>query len=911
MKKNLFTTTIVLQIICIIFCNFNIQAGELLLVKNRKANSIIIAKDDRPAQKAAKKLQKYLKEITGINIPIKSSYSGQKTKIFISYSNPVKGFSIDTRKLKTQGFIIKSMKNAAILMGKDAEGMENSVYFFLRKYCGVRWYFPGKLGTIIPRRQTLAIADNINDIQNPDFVVRELWVNKKWGKHNLLGNSCPRKYGHAFLAHVPPEKYWKTNPEYFAEIKGKRQCPAYLNSKKRIRKWCGWQLCTSNPKVVDIVAENVCKTFAKYPKIKVVGISPNDGGGWCECPKCKALGHGKNSGLTKRLFTYANAVAKKVAKKYPDKYVLMFAYGDYVKVPENLKLEPNIIVYFTYMGACRTSPTNQARLRELEKWGKISSHIWIYEYLMVEGWVHHDPPVLIDTLGWEISYFHKIGVDGFIAQAGNDWAMNGANYYLSAQLLWDSSLNSQKIMEEYYSLLFGKAASAIQKYHKIKEQAWTEGVRSVGKLSQVTDVIYLNIYTDKIIAECRKCFVNAKSLVSPNSKAFKRIEMFHNSLTFTENHAAILKATKKLSEIGIPINYHFKHGNKLVTKKEKLQRLEDAEKAIKQQFKFIETQKKTGTIAYSWLHSPGNWDGRYIPRQKKKLKRIERYLKSFSPEQNRIIYKLPAMWEFRLDPKNTGIKQKWFKETWSNNVKKITVPAFWNKTPSYSKYSGVAWYQATFEVNKNNSKKEIFINFDAVDAEADVYINGKFAGKHPYQSGSWQTPFKFDISKLVIPNQKNTITVRVDGHGRNSGIWQPVTVYSPKEDNLVLNGDFSNGTFEWHARPSLVVQGKKGFGKCAMRTSAGQITQRVCLVAGQKYKFSAWMKTDKLANKAYVDIYLAGGGKCYLGNLNKNSDWKYFEKTFIAQKDLNIITLRLRNKGKAYFDNISITRIKK
>jgi hypothetical protein len=85
-------------------------------------------------------------------------------------------------------------------------------------------------------------------------------------------------------------------------------------------------------------------------KTDVVSISPSDGGGFCECERCRALDvpgllayDNKHPQLSDRIFTYANEVARRVREQDPKKGVGMFAYTYYNRPPQKIdKLEPNL-----------------------------------------------------------------------------------------------------------------------------------------------------------------------------------------------------------------------------------------------------------------------------------------------------------------------------------------------------------------------------------------------------------------------------------------------------------------------------------------------------------------------------------------------------------------------------------------
>ncbi|PWS33034.1 glycoside hydrolase family 2 protein [Pedobacter paludis] len=107
------------------------------------------------------------------------------------------------------------------------------------------------------------------------------------------------------------------------------------------------------------------------------------------------------------------------------------------------------------------------------------------------------------------------------------------------------------------------------------------------------------------------------------------------------------------------------------------------------------------------------------------------------------------------------------------------------------------WYRKTFEIPKSWKGKQILINFEAVDHDATLFVNGKKAGSH---SGGYDS-FSFDITSLLNAG-KNTLILAAhdpnDGRtpsGKNgprgdytfsSGIWQGVWM-EPIDRNYIKN----------------------------------------------------------------------------------------------------------------------------
>ncbi len=86
---------------------------------------------------------------------------------------------------------------------------------------------------------------------------------------------------------------------------------------------------------------------------------------------------------------------------------------------------------------------------------------------------------------------------------------------------------------------------------------------------------------------------------------------------------------------------------------------------------------------------------------------------------------------------------------------------------------GTGWYRKTFELPENWSGKKLSIYFEGVYMNADVWLNGKHLGNHPYG----YTAFEYDINDLVKPGEKNVLAVQVKNEGRNSRWYSGSGIY--------------------------------------------------------------------------------------------------------------------------------------
>jgi len=96
----------------------------------------------------------------------------------------------------------------------------------------------------------------------------------------------------------------------------------------------------------------------------------------------------------------------------------------------------------------------------------------------------------------------------------------------------------------------------------------------------------------------------------------------------------------------------------------------------------------------------------------------------------------------------------------------IYVPGDWNsQKENLFYYEGSVWYKKSFDYKKLNPNNRIFVYFDAVNYQADVYLNGKKLGKH---IGGF-TPFNYEITNLVKDND-NFLIVKVDNKRRKEAV---------------------------------------------------------------------------------------------------------------------------------------------
>src|SRR5437773_2051157 len=82
--------------------------------------------------------------------------------------------------------------------------------------------------------------------------------------------------------------------------------------------------------------------------------------------------------------------------------------------------------------------------------------------------------------------------------------------------------------------------------------------------------------------------------------------------------------------------------------------------------------------------------------------------------------------------------------------------------------AGVGWYRKRFSLPADYARRRVFIDFDGVMANSDVWINGFHLGRRPYGYVS----FRYELTDhLNFGNKANVIAVRADNSGQPASRW--------------------------------------------------------------------------------------------------------------------------------------------
>lgn len=559
---------------CLVSRLFSASDPDFIVAESGRARAIIVLADQASQTErfVASELKEYLARITGAAFQIQGDDRELPTGFnFISVGRTrlpgEHGIRLDQLRLEKEGFWIKTAGNCLFLLGADDAGTQFAAYEFLEKYGGVRWFYPGEHGEEVPRQETLRLP-GIDDRQAPYFKRRTMALSRehrdtsiesdywRFGRKWKLGSSLRIVGVHTWGQIVPPQLYGPTHPEYYALVGGTRQ-----------RDWTKfdgsheYQLCTTNPEVVRLAVEWVRKFFDENPGVDVVSISPNDGLGFCECDRCRALDYEvpmkpgelieirsrPHPVITDRIMSFANAVAEGVAVTHPDKRLLILAYTVYREPPRRVKPHANLVIQYADNADFHWDLRRKAeRVGMLEQWAALTPNLDIYEYYVWGG--HHPARGLTPLIAESIKRFHRLGIRLFRSQSRGDYAMSGLNYYLASKLLWDPTLDADKIVNDYCDKAFGPASEPMRRYFRRLDELWRLAVEKVGaEGTPQHPAYYLVSYNPTARSELKTLLAQARdSALTDGQKG--RVEFFAKAFRYAE---LSVEGVEKMLELAV------------------------------------------------------------------------------------------------------------------------------------------------------------------------------------------------------------------------------------------------------------------------------------------------------------------------------------------------------------------------
>ncbi len=483
------------------FCSSPAQSASsgsfILASKGQPRAEILVGEQPAlPIAFAARELQRYVKEMSGAELPIVTAPSRKPAVVLVSRSleqdkraleDPREEdhyrLNIDARTLRIEGATAR-----AVLFG---------VYDILERL-GCGWCVPGD--DVVPIRGTLELAPLRVDtrpafqyrmmLDFPMLSVAQTIAISDWIAKNRMNwvRECPNAHGepkawydrrdrvvpelkqrglrlivgghtmHTWL----PETNSASHPEWFAYDSDARKAPT---------------LCVSNPEMTAELIQNMQRFLDRCPEADVIDLWHTDSEVFCHCSKCtrgvvieggkqKPPADAVQAAYVISYIEFVNRVAAAIARSHPNVKIgpLIYSQTDRAMPDGCPAPADNVLIglahfhrdsYRPLVGG----PKSAINLRFLGNdltWIAKSKHSYIYEYFnsWVAPYIYPGAQVIVRDL----QTLEALQVQGV---SSDMYGYSPVNMYVAARALWSPNISWKDAVRDFCVRYYGDVGEAM------------------------------------------------------------------------------------------------------------------------------------------------------------------------------------------------------------------------------------------------------------------------------------------------------------------------------------------------------------------------------------------------------------------------------------------------------------------
>lgn len=330
--------------------------------------------------------------------------------------------------------------------------------------------------------------------------------------HKELNNiDSAKAQAHNTFHYLPPEQYG-TNTDWYSDS-GKQLCFTAHGKTEEVNK------------MVELCAEKVINSLKlykpdEYPLYEVAHFMIQDGEPACTCKTCVEMNNKYESNAA-AVIIFVNKVAEKVDEwmKDPanaeylreDFHILICAYQSYEAAPadydektgkytpkdENVKFHPLVGLQYAPMNALDYQSSlfdevNELGRKSFDAWNCLSD--FTYYWLYATNFQYYN--YMYDSFNFYTSdmfaYLANRSAKSMLAQqqhdqSGTSTAWHNLKFYLTAKLSWDTSLNDEELINNWFNAMY-KEAAPVMKDLFYSQRAWAKKEYTDAELIHVNSV---------------------------------------------------------------------------------------------------------------------------------------------------------------------------------------------------------------------------------------------------------------------------------------------------------------------------------------------------------------------------------------------------------------------------------------
>ncbi len=521
----------ILVVWCWIAVSAVVLAASTPIVEDGRPRAVVItAAEPTPiAAYAAKELVEHIEKSTGARLTVRPEGDGSVpagyTPIYVGNTAAARAAGLDAGALGIDAFIYRVQDGRVYLLGKEDDStdpLENrlwgatrsphngtlfGVYEFIERHLGVRWLWPGELGTFVPAMDAVAVEDT-DEVVAPALKYRRArypWLAGSlrdyapelkrmafteeglqryaaavhaFQRRQRMGYA-KRHLGHTF--HRWWNRFGKQHPDWFRmNPDGSRAVP---DDDSRFQRH-GVPMCVSNPElhrqIVDL-----------WDGTSLLRLGEVDVAAYCHCPECLSWDGPQPEDRAQRVISdrYARfwkAIFELAAERNPNVEIGTLLYMHYFPAPsDDVTLVDNILGKFCPWGGGNTIwyPAAEDELewqrQQWAGWARTGIRMIYRPNDMLAGYVmpHIHTRQRADFFHHAYDSGRMVGVD--LDSVLGQWAVRGPEHYMAFRLLNRPDLSLEEVLAEYYTA-FGPAEAAVREYFAYWED-YNEALQAAGR----------------------------------------------------------------------------------------------------------------------------------------------------------------------------------------------------------------------------------------------------------------------------------------------------------------------------------------------------------------------------------------------------------------------------------------------
>jgi len=555
----------------------------ITLCKDGKAEFEVVKPANPAAGPAVSELIARLSQITGKTVKAVEKASGNVPAFYLGVCPESEKLGLDPAKLDRDGFYIRTDGNRIFITGCDSNrfGIDNrefatlfGVYEFLERFAGVRYYFPGEIGTIVPKKKDWTLPA-IDIVERPDKLYRLAYGYQTLpGKRKLIeygypGYPCkgrgdvPKTWRNSSIQSVRvveglaelewPQRFAKIHPEYFAMTRDGRRHDGTWN-KSGYHKY--GHLCYSNQGTAEVVYQDCVAALTGKPAASRglsrwtsrwttwhVNPTPNDGIEWCQCPECKKIEAQGRQAMSDHIWRFMIGIAERLKRNGIDGYVMVDSYGRY-NMLHSMELPDNMTVQVAMAGPWteRDDARRKADDERLRFWNRKQKNLRYNNNKVFMTKVCAPVELIPNFTPRAVGAFFKRQapyIYGCMFEAGSDrWLFDALNCYVFSKVMWNSGTDIEALLEEHCRLMYGAAAPMMNDFYRELENIWLDKIVANvintpwGATWQMPtkQEMWTKIYSPEKIKEINALLDRAEKAVAKDRESLKRVKFMREQL---------------------------------------------------------------------------------------------------------------------------------------------------------------------------------------------------------------------------------------------------------------------------------------------------------------------------------------------------------------------------------------------